>query len=114
MPTRVCKLLLGLGNRRRSWPSFFRGTESSSGNESCRCSEPSFLAAPIQLGFTDFGKNAGNKRRNLHNRRSCPAGVHRYRQPARSEEHTSELQSPMYLVCRLLLEKKKNTLHIYQ
>src|SRR5437764_13289091 len=30
------------------------------------------------------------------------AGVSR-----RSEEHTSELQSPMYLVCRLLLEKKK-------
>src|SRR5437764_12660804 len=29
-----------------------------------------------------------------------------YRLP-RSEEHTSELQSPMYLVCRLLLEKKK-------
>src|SRR5437762_3937555 len=27
----------------------------------------------------------------------------------RSEEHTSELQSPMYLVCRLLLEKKKDT-----
>src|SRR5437762_8921675 len=27
--------------------------------------------------------------------------------PDRSEEHTSELQSPMYLVCRLLLEKKK-------
>src|SRR5437763_16581799 len=27
----------------------------------------------------------------------------------RSEEHTSELQSPMYLVCRLLLEKKKAT-----
>src|SRR5436189_4172992 len=26
----------------------------------------------------------------------------------RSEEHTSELQSPMYLVCRLLLEKKKH------
>src|SRR5437764_1659290 len=26
-------------------------------------------------------------------------------QPHRSEEHTSELQSPMYLVCRLLLEK---------
>src|SRR5437762_4624987 len=28
---------------------------------------------------------------------------------ARSEEHTSELQSPMYLVCRLLLEKKNKT-----
>src|SRR5437879_11153808 len=29
----------------------------------------------------------------------------------RSEEHTSELQSPMYLVCRLLLEKKKKHKH---
>src|SRR5437762_7393194 len=28
----------------------------------------------------------------------------------RSEEHTSELQSPMYLVCRLLLEKKKDAI----
>src|SRR3712207_7491849 len=28
--------------------------------------------------------------------------------PIRSEEHTSELQSRQYLVCRLLLEKKKN------
>src|SRR5437762_4687640 len=28
----------------------------------------------------------------------------------RSEEHTSELQSPMYLVCRLLLEKKKKNM----
>src|SRR5258707_6416538 len=33
----------------------------------------------------------------------------------RSEEHTSELQSRQYLVCRLLLEKKKNNyLSIYQ
>src|SRR5256885_4360455 len=31
-------------------------------------------------------------------------------QPARSEEHTSELQSPCNLVCRLLLEKKKTEL----
>src|SRR3712207_7235186 len=29
--------------------------------------------------------------------------------PMRSEEHTSELQSRQYLVCRLLLEKKKHT-----
>src|SRR3712207_6853816 len=29
----------------------------------------------------------------------------------RSEEHTSELQSRQYLVCRLLLEKKKQTCH---
>src|SRR3712207_8942023 len=36
-------------------------------------------------------------------------GRHRLARPrARSEEHTSELQSRQYLVCRLLLEKKKN------
>src|SRR5258708_31110762 len=31
----------------------------------------------------------------------------------RSEEHTSELQSPDHLVCRLLLEKKKRYIHKY-
>src|SRR3712207_7586630 len=35
----------------------------------------------------------------------CDHGCHRV---IRSEEHTSELQSRQYLVCRLLLEKKKN------
>src|SRR5437764_8369132 len=33
-------------------------------------------------------------------------------QMARSEEHTSELESPMYLVCRLLLEKKKKFINL--
>src|SRR3712207_8117251 len=33
------------------------------------------------------------------------------RDPVRSEEHTSELQSRQYLVCRLLLEKKKKNKH---
>src|SRR6266481_9253436 len=33
--------------------------------------------------------------------------------PARSEEHTSELQSQFHLVCRLLLEKKKHILHLF-
>src|SRR3712207_7911535 len=33
---------------------------------------------------------------------------------ARSEEHTSELQSRQYLVCRLLLEKKKYRTALYQ
>src|SRR3712207_8299131 len=36
-----------------------------------------------------------------------------YLRSARSEEHTSELQSRQYLVCRLLLEKKKNSYNIY-
>src|SRR5437762_6987480 len=54
----------------------------------------------------------------IRRRRDDPSAVRerqRRREPrsirsgelARSEEHTSELQSPMYLVCRLLLEKKK-------
>src|SRR5437764_15418819 len=37
----------------------------------------------------------------------------RQRDDLRSEEHTSELQSPMYLVCRLLLEKK-NAVAVYR
>src|SRR5437879_8126332 len=39
--------------------------------------------------------------------RQTRGGVSRGQSYVRSEEHTSELQSPMYLVCRLLLEKKK-------
>src|SRR2546429_5917719 len=38
-------------------------------------------------------------------RDACPS--------ARSEEHTSELQSRLHLVCRLLLEKKKKHTHVY-
>src|SRR3712207_7781645 len=37
-----------------------------------------------------------------------PCSVTRQQVPLRSEEHTSELQSRQYLVCRLLLEKKKS------
>src|SRR3712207_8258878 len=37
----------------------------------------------------------------------------RGRRGVRSEEHTSELQSRQYLVCRLLLEKKKKLVSIY-
>src|SRR2546429_5345664 len=42
-------------------------------------------------------------------RRAFDGGEHRAL-PARSEEHTSELQSRLHLVCRLLLEKKKMSL----
>src|SRR3712207_7895954 len=54
---------------------------------------------------------AGGRRRSAHPPATVlprvRAQVH-YRR-GRSEEHTSELQSRQYLVCRLLLEKKKNT-----
>src|SRR5215216_7675759 len=39
--------------------------------------------------------------------RNPPGRPRRCRTTSRSEEHTSELQSPDHLVCRLLLEKKK-------
>src|SRR2546425_2539972 len=39
------------------------------------------------------------------------ADRHGAARPLRSEEHTSELQSLAYLVCRLLLEKKNRRLH---
>src|SRR5437762_5454971 len=48
---------------------------------------------------TDF---EGQRSRRQPAVRRAEVGLH-----DRSEEHTSELQSPMYLVCRLLLEKKK-------
>src|SRR3712207_7614838 len=42
---------------------------------------------------------------------SARSSPERARSPQRSEEHTSELQSRQYLVCRLLLEKKKDNLY---
>src|SRR2546425_3332583 len=43
-----------------------------------------------------------------------PKNCRRPSESARSEEHTSELQSLAYLVCRLLLEKKKKRIISYQ
>src|SRR5258708_24797738 len=43
---------------------------------------------------------------------SCGSSPHSPRTKIRSEEHTSELQSPDHLVCRLLLEKKKIKAHV--
>src|SRR3712207_8825020 len=49
-----------------------------------------------------WGATAGTVRTALQAGGSVVVGLHR------SEEHTSELQSRQYLVCRLLLEKKTN------
>src|SRR5258708_24275271 len=49
-------------------------------------------------GGQNRGAPAGEKRRGQHQQSA---------EQIRSEEHTSELQSPDHLVCRLLLEKKK-------
>src|SRR3712207_7283375 len=75
---------------------------------------------------TLFRSFSGEKLREIREARGLPrsltaAGIRRSEQtvllyetgrvsPPRSEEHTSEFQSRQYLVCRLLLEKKKNKL----
>src|SRR3712207_7026104 len=62
------------------------------------------------------GRSRWQIKRRTHHPRPQKAGVERQRKTlplcrsnTRSEEHTSELQSRQYLVCRLLLEKKNNT-----
>src|SRR5215216_7734052 len=52
--------------------------------------------------------------RSLHSRRLPHASPRSPRGCCRSEEHTSELQSPDHLVCRLLLEKKKKKLKYHK
>src|SRR5437879_6624025 len=70
-----------------AWPSAARREHS--------CPPRPRSPASIFHGYRDPGRKRHSNRR----QRNSAA--------ARSEEHTSELQSPMYLVCRLLLEKKK-------
>src|SRR5689334_24612078 len=68
--------------------------------------------AAEELGHEPSSHRGAAGRQALHARDGRP-GVHRPSLPhaaharARSEEHTSELQSQFHLVCRLLLEKKK-------
>src|SRR5437763_9100032 len=66
-------------SRRRRWPTRWRARRGS-GSPACRSRQ---RRSPSRCGSAS-GEDG-----------------------SRSEEHTSELQSPMYLVCRLLLEKKK-------
>src|SRR5258707_9210363 len=61
-------------------------------------------AADSVCGNARLAEIHGVRTGGLQHRHDFNAGI-----DARSEEHTSELQSRQYLVCRLLLEKKKNT-----
>src|SRR5437762_8779366 len=66
---------------------------------------------PYTTLFRSLAESRGRTRSNTASQPACVLRrrVASYR--TRSEEHTSELQSPMYLVCRLLLEKKKKHIH---
>src|SRR5437764_5137608 len=67
-----------------------------------RRSSDLFASTPKATPHATHPAGRPGSRRNARLPTTAPATA-----PAkRSEEHTSELQSPMYLVCRLLLEKK--------
>src|SRR3712207_7473443 len=74
-------------------PGTHRG-RAGSRNEARRYKTPR-LGAPRCAGRTSPCRQCGRRRGRAR------------ASPTRSEEHTSELQSRQYLVCRLLLEKKK-------
>src|SRR2546422_2699443 len=57
---------------------------------------------------TLFRSHAPQELRRGFVRADLELALHQNRPSVRSEEHTSELQSRLHLVCRLLLEKKKN------
>src|SRR5437879_13534979 len=59
------------------------------------------------IGSVDGAIHEEARRRTENVREDAPTFELQDADVFRSEEHTSELQSPMYLVCRLLLEKKK-------
>src|SRR5260370_24931242 len=72
------------------------------------CSRSTGVTACAQRGESLRGAStACTSRRAMH----CESRCARRRAPSRSEEHTSELQSHLNLVCRLLLEKKKKNEH---
>src|SRR2546425_5366556 len=62
---------------------------------------------PVGLSSTMPGGTAGASAAYIAGDRAGGAVISPPAVPLRSEEHTSELQSLAYLVCRLLLEKKK-------
>src|SRR3712207_6921345 len=74
-----------------------------------------FRSGPSQASYFPMGEQEGlcapGPERDSCHGNSKPSGLElptdRYGYAGRSEEHTSELQSRQYLVCRLLLEKKK-------
>src|SRR3712207_7090711 len=88
------------------YTTLFRSTIWRFWKASCSCPAVSSkvttlcqVALPSSPEFTASGKPAAGRSSRVLNR---------------SEEHTSELQSRQYLVCRLLLEKKKTTLFLYK
>src|SRR5947209_14802127 len=79
------------------YTTLFRSTSPPSSNDASPSCPPTGCCSPHLAGTGRAGRTTAATS-------STP----------RSEEHTSELQSRQYLVCRLLLEKKKQTAHASQ
>src|SRR3712207_7434160 len=69
------------------------------------------LVPEAELSHDPTGENAVEQHPAHRGPEPPRSGVLRFPRRDRSEEHTSELQSRQYLVCRLLLEKKKTNNH---
>src|SRR5437773_2378193 len=78
---------------------------TSGGNACCGSAPSRGECDPITSNLYDAGETAGLPAQAVAASLGCGNPTAR---DARSEEHTSELQSHHELVCRLLLEKKKN------
>src|SRR3712207_7040159 len=70
------------------------------------------LADRVERGEEDAEAHAAGQGHGAHLVGTCRGREDSVTRGERSEEHTSELQSRQYLVCRLLLEKKKKTMII--
>src|SRR3712207_6885617 len=81
------------------YTTLFRSEEAVVGAER-RHDEGGERALAVQLGRREQPARVEEREQRREHRRRGP-------ERPRSEEHTSELQSRQYLVCRLLLEKKK-------
>src|SRR5258708_10562790 len=85
------------------YTTLFRSTQISPVNRSITRPSPNVVRACEPVGgVTLLSDPQADARKTAHQRIG----------QERSEEHTSELQSPDHLVCRLLLEKKKSHLHL--
>src|SRR5437879_370182 len=82
-----------------------RGTISGTVHDSSGAVIPAARVTATNIG-TNSAINVASNETGDYTIPSLPVGLYNVL-ATRSEEHTSELQSPMYLVCRLLLEKKK-------
>src|SRR3712207_7632745 len=87
------------------YPTLFRSTDSAHCCACLRCSSSSF-SIPASMPAFSFSKMRGTEKNQLGRTSGRYATTWRGSGQSRSEEHTSELQSRQYLVCRLLLEKK--------